>query len=157
MIATPACVVTLLYSAIILNLKRSRHTRGKSSSRYMMSERLREDKKVVRMIMAILVAFIVCVMPINVYAILFYFVWDWKIPCGMENFGFSGFFILYSNASINPCIYFTLNDKYRQGLLNNLKAFSFVRKKEKKSTAILASPVARRKTRTRNLELRHVT
>ena len=99
----------------------------------MMSERLREDKKVVRMIIAILVAFIVCVMPINVYAILFYFVWDWKIPCGMENFGFSGFFILYSNASINPCIYFTLNDKYRQGLLNNLKAFSFVRKKEKKN------------------------
>ena len=138
LIATPACVVTLLYSAIILNLRRSRHSRGKSSSRYMMSERLREDKKVVRMIIAILVAFIVCVMPINVYAILYYFVWDWKIPCGMENFGFSAFFILYSNASINPCIYFTLNDKYRQGCLNNLKAFSLVRKKEKKSTAILA-------------------
>ena len=99
LIATQACVVTLLYSAIILILRRSRHTRGKSSSRYMMSERLREDRKVVRMIIAILVAFIVCVMPINVYAILFYFVWDWKIPCGMENFGFSAFFILYSNIA----------------------------------------------------------
>ena len=134
LIAIPACVVTLLYSAVILNLKRSRQTRGQGPSRYMMSERLREDKKVVRMIIAILVAFIVCVMPINVYAILFYFVWDWKIPCGMENFGFCAFFILYSNASINPCIYFTLNDKYRQGLLNILKALPFVRKKAVKSS-----------------------
>ena len=128
LIAIPACIVTLLYSAVILNLKRSRHTRGQGPSRYMMAERLREDKKVVRMIIAILVAFIACVMPINVYGILFYFVWDWKIPCGMENFGFSAFFILYSNASINPCIYFTFNEKYRQGLLTILKAFPFFRK-----------------------------
>ena len=88
LIAIPACVVTLLYSAVIVNLRRSRHTRGQGPSRYMMSERLREDKKVVRMIVAILVAFVVCVTPINVYGIMFYFVWDWKIPCGMENFGF---------------------------------------------------------------------
>ena len=138
LIAIPACIVTLLYSAVILNLKRSGHTRGQGRSRYMMSERSRENKKVVRMIIAILVAFIVCVMPINVYAILFYFVWDWKIPCGMENFGFSAFFILYSNASINPCIYFTLNDKYRQGLLTTLKGFPFVRKKAPKSTETFA-------------------
>ena len=134
LIAIPACIVTLLYSAVILNLKRSRHTRGHGPSRYMMSERLIEDKKVVRMIIAILVAFIVYVMPINIYGILFYFVWDWKIPCGMENFGFSAFFILYSNAWINPCIYFTLNEKYRQGLLTIVKAFPFVRKKAAKST-----------------------
>ena len=123
LIAIPACIVTLLYSAVILNLKRSRHTRDQGPSRYMNSERLRDDKKVVRMIIAILVAFIICVMPINVYGVLFYFVWDWKIPCGMENFGFSAFFILYSNASINPCIYFTFNQKYRQGLLTILKRF----------------------------------
>ena len=133
LIAIPACIVALLYSAVILNLKRSRHTQGQGRSRYMMSERSIEDKKVVRMIFAILVAFIVCVLPINVYGILFYFVWDWKIPCGMENYGFSVFFILYSNASINPCIYFTFNEKYRQGLLTILKAFPFVRKKAPKS------------------------
>ena len=133
LIAIPACLVTILYSAVILSLNRSRDTRGEGPSRYMMAVRLREDKKVVRMIIAILVAFIVCVMPINIYAILFYFVWDWKIPCGMENFGFSAFFILYSNSSINSCIYFTLNDKYRQGFQNILKAFPFVKKKAAKS------------------------
>ena len=137
LIAMPTCVVTLLYSAVIVNLNRSRHTRGQAHSSYMMSQRLREDKKVVKIIIAILVAFIACIMPFNVYAILFYFVWDWKMPCGMENFGFSAFFILYANASINPCIYFILNDKYRQGFLNILKAFPFVRKKGAKSTGAL--------------------
>ena len=122
-IAIPVCVVTLLYSVVILNLKRGRHTLDQGPSRYMNSERLKEDKKVVRMIIAILLAFVVCVMPINVYGILFYFVWHWKIPCGMEKFGFSAFFILYSNASINPFIYLTFNDKYRQGLLTILKRF----------------------------------
>ena len=134
LIAIPACVLIILYSAVLLNLKRSRHTRGQGRSRYMTSERLREDKKVVRMILAILVAFIVCVMPMNVYGILFYFVWGWKIPCRMDNFAFSAFFILYSNASINPCIYFRFNDKYRQGLLAILKAFPLVRKKAPEST-----------------------
>ena len=56
----------------------------------------------------------------------------------MENFGFSAFFILYSNASINPCIYFRFNDKYRQGLLTILKAFPFVRKRARKSTESFA-------------------
>ena len=144
LIAMPTCVVTLLYSAVIKNLNRSRHTRGQAHSSYMISQRLREDKKVVKIIIAILVAFIACIMPINVYAILFYFVWDWKMPCGMENFGFSAFFILYANASINPCIYFILNDKYRQGFLNILKAFPFVRKKGAKSTGTLV--LARMKT-----------
>ena len=134
LVAIPACVVTFLYSAVILNLKRCRHRRSEGLSRYLISERSREDMKVVIMIIAILVAFIVCIMPINVYAFLYYFFWDWKIPCGMENFAFSAFFILYSNASINPCIYFTLNDKYRQGLVNILKAFPLVRKKAAKST-----------------------
>jgi len=140
LIAIPTCVVTFLYSAVILNLNRSRHTctRGQGSSRSMKSERLREDKKVIRIIIVILLAFIVCVMPINLYAILFYFVWDWKIPCGMENFAFAAFFVLYSNASINPCIYFVLNNKYRQGLVNILKALPFVRKKATKSTEMFA-------------------
>ena len=138
LIAIPTCVVASLYSAIILNLNRSRHTRGQGSSRSMMSERLREDKKVIRIIIVILVAFIVCVMPFNLYAVLFYFVWDWKMPCGMENFAFAAFFILYSNASINPCIYFILNDKYRQGLVSILKALPFVSKTATKSTETFA-------------------
>ena len=57
-----------------------------------------------------------------------------KFLAAWRTLGFFAFLILYSNSSINPCIYFTLNDKYRQGLLTILKAFHFVRKKAAKST-----------------------
>ena len=120
-LAIPASVVTFFYSVVILNLKRNRNVRCKGPSSCMTSRRLKEDAKVVRIIIAILVTFMICVIPINVYGILFYFVWDWNMPCGMENFGFAAFFIFYSNASANPCIYVSLNDKYRQGLLDILK------------------------------------
>lgn len=123
-IAIPLCVVALLYWLVLLNLKRSR---CKEPSSYMTSGRLREDAKVTRNIIAIVFAFVACVVPINVYGILFYSVWDWKIPCGMETFGFVANFILYSNASVNPCIYFALNDKYRRGLLKFLKRFHVCR------------------------------
>ena len=121
LIAIPTCVLTSLYSVIILNLKRG-IKRCKSLSNFVTSQRLKEDTKVVRNILAILIAFMVCIIPINVFAILLYFVWDWKLPCGMEGFVFAVYFILYLNASVNPCIYFTFNEKYRQTLLNILKA-----------------------------------
>ena len=115
LIAIPTCAVIILYSAIILNLKRSRIA-SKGPSSCLTSRRLREDTKVVRIIMAILIALVVCVIPLNVCGILFYYVWDWKMPCGIENVVFAAHFILYSNASVNPCIYFILHDRYRRGL-----------------------------------------
>ena len=125
LIALPACVVILVYSRITLTLNKNRTESGLSSC--MTSERLREDMKVLRNISTIVVAFMICIIPINVYGFLFYFVWDWKMPCGMENFGFAALFILYLNACVNPCIYFTLNDKYQDGLLNILRVLRIVR------------------------------
>ena len=36
----------------------------------------------------------------------------------MDQLSFAAKFIFYANASLNPCIYFLLNDRYRQGLRN---------------------------------------
>ena len=127
-IAIPTCIVTALYSAIILNLKRSKSARSKGPSSCVTPQRLREDMKVMRIIIAILIAFLVCIIPINIYGLMFYYVWDWKIPCGTENVGFAAHFMLYSNASMNPIIYIILNDKYRKGLRDILEVFH-VRKK----------------------------
>ncbi|KAL9972498.1 hypothetical protein ACROYT_G018813 [Oculina patagonica] len=147
LIIIPTCVVTILYSAIILNLKKSRIARLNDPSSFFTSRRLREDTKVVRIIIAILIAFIVCIIPINVFAILMFFVWSpGQVPCGIGHVGFAVHFILYSNASVNPLIYFILNDKYRKGLLNILKALHIVKSRvevEKKSTE-LATLVERR-------------
>ena len=36
----------------------------------------------------------------------------------MDQLSFAAKFIFYSNTSLNPYIYFLLNDRYRQGLRN---------------------------------------
>ena len=38
----------------------------------------------------------------------------------MHQISFAAKFILYSDASLNPFVYFLLNDRYRQGLRNIL-------------------------------------
>ena len=116
-IVVPLCVVTCLYSVIIVNLKRGM-ARCKALPRSIKARRLQEDAKVVKNVIAILIVFVTCITPINVYAILFYFTWKVKIPCKAENFGFAAHLIFYSNASLNPCIYFIFNDKFRQGLFH---------------------------------------
>ena len=140
LIAIPTCVIIVLYTAIILNLKRSRIVVLNDPSSFVTPRRLREDSKVVRIIIAILIAFIICIVPINIYAILLFFVWSPReVPCGIENVDFAVHFILYLNALVNPLIYFTLNDKYRKGLMNVLKVFHIVRRRvavEKKSTEL---------------------
>ena len=65
--------------------------------------------------------FILCIAPITIAALLFYFVFDWHIPCGMDKLFQATKFIFYSNASLNPCVYFALNDKYRKGLKDLLR------------------------------------
>lgn len=126
----PLCLIIWLYCAIIVNLKRSaiRRNRGPASCRTL--RRIKEDRKVVNNIAAIVIAFMVSSIPINVIGVLFYFVWDWKIPCGAENFAFAAHIIFYSNPSVNPCIYFVLNDKYRHGLVRLFKTMVFIKKIE---------------------------
>lgn len=136
-IVVPLCVVTVLYSVIIVNLKRGM-ARCKALPRSITARRLKEDAKVVKNIIAILIVFVTCIAPINVYAILFYFPWKVKVPCNAENFGFAAHFILYSNASLNPCIYFIFNDKFRKGLLHILEALAPWKKNKKNN---LTQPV----------------
>ena len=115
----PVCGVIILYSVIVMNLKRGiARCNACSSQGSIRARRLKEDGKVVKNLLAIMIAFIVCIVPINFFAIFFYFVWDWKTPCNTENIGFAAHFMLYFNASITPCIYLAFNDKFRQGLLD---------------------------------------
>lgn len=111
----PFTIITALYSQIIWSLWKEGLRRASSSSQFS-RRRHKENIKVITYICAIIVAFWFCVIPIYVYTILFYFVWKWRMPCGVEQYGFVAHFILFSNAAITPMITFTFNDKYRRAL-----------------------------------------
>ena len=113
LILLPLCVIFSLYALIVLELKRQR---AGSSASVLSNQRRREDGVVMKKILCIVFLFILCITPVTIAALLFYFVWDWNIPCGMDKFFQTAKFMFYSNASLNPCVYFALNNKYRKGL-----------------------------------------
>ena len=117
LIAVPLSVIAVLYSLILRDLKRKKPLWQKSSSS-LAKNRRKEDAKIVRNVLAIVILFFICILPIDIVGFLFFFVWYEKIPCGMDQLSFAAKFIFYANASLNPCIYFLLNDRYRQGLRN---------------------------------------
>lgn len=133
-IAIPECIVISLYSAIIFSLKRNAIATCQGSSNSMAARRLQEDIKVVRNIIAIIIAFCVSINPFIVVAFMFHFVWDFKIPCNMKVFVFVVHLIFYLHALVNPFIYYIFNDKYRQSFLKIFRqvSLSFSCKKNRK-------------------------
>ena len=124
----PLCVILTLYTRIVLELnKRNNMNTGTSELR---RQRQREDIAIVKKILAIVFLFVVCITPVNILALLFYFAWNWILPCGMDKLYVAAKFIFYSNASLNPCVYFILNKKYRQGLKDLTKCLHSAREGE---------------------------
>ena len=114
LILLPLCVIFSLYALIVLELKK-RQRAGRSAS-VLSNQRRREDGAVMKKILCIVFLFILCITPITIAGLLFYFVWDWHIPCGMDKLFQAAKFIFYSNTALNPCLYFALTAKYRKGL-----------------------------------------
>ena len=118
LVILPITVLTFVYSRIIWSL---RHQKVKNGKSILQMKKQKENVKVIKNVSAIMIAFAFCVLPIFVYAILYLFVWKWKMPCNMDQFGFAAHFVLFSNAAITPIIYFVFNERYRKGLKDILK------------------------------------
>ena len=118
LIAIPLVIIIVLYSLIFRSIIKQRSFWRTVSSFRM--RRRKEDTKIIKKILAIIVLFVMCILPIDITGLLHFFAWREKIPCGMDHLNFATKFIFYSNASLNPCIYFLLNERYRQGLRNLL-------------------------------------
>lgn len=119
LIAIPLAAITLLYSLIFKAIKRQKSFWRTVSS--FGQRRRKEDTRITKKIIAIIVLFVVCILPIDILGFLYLFAWQEKIPCGVDNVSFAAKFIFYSNASLNPCVYFLFNERYRQGLRTILK------------------------------------
>ena len=118
----PFSIITVLYSLILWSLRTEKVTTCSSSG--FLRQRHKENTKIFRYIFAIMIAFAICILPMFIYGILFYFVWKWKMPCNMEQFGFAAHFVLFSNAALTPVINFVFNGRYRKGLKDVLNTLN---------------------------------
>ena len=118
--ALPLLTMAVMYSIMARRLWK-RNIPGNRSSE-MEKQRVKQKKKVIRMLVIVVCAFAICWLPVFVMQFLF-FVHPYYKVCTIsipKSFIFFSFFMQYLASAINPYIYLTCSDAYRNGLQNAL-------------------------------------
>ena len=113
----PMCVFALLYCKIAWTLKR-RHKQRKIISTSGRSGSYQNSTHI-RLSVAILTAYTVCIGPHIVFIFIRIFLWHWQNPpiCAFQTvIPFVSLFMVHSWSAMNPCICFTFSKNYRSGL-----------------------------------------
>ncbi|XP_068755246.1 neuropeptide receptor 22-like [Montipora capricornis] len=100
-----------IYIAIAIKLNRTKRPGNQLPSNRERREQM--NHKILTMLVAVVVALIVCRLPL-IIVILSCMFGSIEI-CGQHNFVFAGWFLTYANSGINPWIYFIFNEQFRQG------------------------------------------
>ena len=111
----PFVVLVILYSIILIKLKKQAHPGEQSASAE--EQRTRRNRNVLKMTVAIVIAFFICWIPLSINAIILYL-------APRKNWVFCKFwvshtvasFMAYTYCAINPIICFTFTSNYRQAL-----------------------------------------
>ena len=109
-------LIIILYSIILFKLKSQKIPGEKSINA--VEKRIKMHRNVFKMVVAIVIAFILCWMPYCIFISLHVFVWDNTnfLYCDRTPFWFFSVFMIHVNCAINPCLCFTFSGNFRQGL-----------------------------------------
>ena len=120
----PLVLIAILYFAIALRIK-SQKIPGEQSAN-VRERRLKKERNVLNMSVAIVLVFTVCWLPFSIYALLFLYSSNMAMrsSCGMQYFGTIAFLLACLYCAVNPCICFIFSGNYRQGLKNLISYFS---------------------------------
>ena len=111
----PFVVLVILYSIILIKLKKQVHLGEQSASAE--EQRTRRKRKVLKMTVAIVVAFFICWIPFFINVAIFSFeptkTWDY---CKFRVSYNVALFMAYTSCAINTIICLTFSSNYRQAL-----------------------------------------
>ena len=110
----PFVVLVILYSKILIKLKGQVHPGEKSASAE--EQRTRRNRNVLKMTVAIVVAFFICWIPFSIHLVTSYFVPQNTLDCKFWVSYYVALFMAYTNCAINPIICLTFSSNYRQAL-----------------------------------------
>ncbi|XP_078342393.1 substance-K receptor-like [Oculina patagonica] len=114
----PLVLIAIIYTIIYIKLK-SQTIPGEQATNAR-QQRVKREKNVLKLTIAIVLGFAVCWLPVSIGLILFYFVSEiWS--CGFRYFHLVAVFLAHAYCAINPCICFLFSENYRQSLRNLLK------------------------------------
>ena len=87
-------------------------------------QRLKRERNVLKICIAIVLVFAVCWVPFSIWWLLLVCSSDRTISsCGFQLFGVIAVFLRRSNCAVNPYICFIFSGNYRQGLKNLFNCF----------------------------------
>ncbi|KXJ24484.1 Growth hormone secretagogue receptor type 1 [Exaiptasia diaphana] len=116
----PLLVMSAIYTIILISI-RSRKIPGNANSSSLRRHKIKRNRKVLTMVLAVLFAFLVCWLPMNIYGYLLFFQWYMPTPCTQPLEKLVILCIAYSNAAVNPFIYFALSENYRHAALHLMR------------------------------------
>ena len=117
-IYTPTALLTILYSFIIFKHNRVDFLGQQVASVEVLRARVQENRKVLWLATVVIVlGCILCLVPITVLNLLRRFALTRRrLGCGIQLCSLIFDFLAFSHCAVNPCICFTLNRSFRQGL-----------------------------------------
>ena len=108
-------LIVILYITIYIKLKSLKIPGERSANAG--QQRHQRERNVLKMAIAIVIGFAVCLVPYIIAWFLWIFVFDiWS--CGFQQFFYFSLFMTRINCAINPCICFFFSGNYRIGLKN---------------------------------------
>ncbi|XP_031561592.1 QRFP-like peptide receptor [Actinia tenebrosa] len=107
----PILLMTVLYTWLIISLTSQKSL--STQSLHMRKIRRKEDIRVLRKVLTLLVVFLVSVIPITLLGVFLYYQWDFVLPCWAWSFAFVVHLLFLSNSAVNPCLCIALNASYK--------------------------------------------
>ena len=117
-IVVPIGILIIVYGAIVITLKRS-HSQRKKMSVSARSHGYQNNMQIIGLSVAIVTAFIFCMVPYLVFMFCTIFVWNWEDPpiCAFQTvIPFVAQFLVHSWSAVNPCICFIFSKNYCRSL-----------------------------------------
>ncbi|KAJ7393025.1 hypothetical protein OS493_008273 [Desmophyllum pertusum] len=114
----PICLLAIMYGSIVWTLK-TNNTQTKHKIYSQRTRRHQHNKNIMRMSVAIIITFLICIIPLVVFTFISLFLWNWEEPpiCAFLTWiPFICLFMLHSWSALNPCICFVFSENYRNGL-----------------------------------------
>ena len=108
----PFVVLVILYSIILIKLKNQVHPGEQSAS--VEEQRTRRNRNVLKMAVAIVVAFFICWIPFSIQLVTIFFIPKITLDCKFSVSFNVALFMAYTNCAINPIICLTFTSNYRQ-------------------------------------------
>ena len=108
----PLLTMSVLYSFVIHNLWVRKVPGVQTQANQLRADR--SKKKVLKMLLAVVVVFALCWLPVYIMQFITFFGQE-TFPCGAPaSFSFVGYFLGHASSAINPAMYAAFNSRFRK-------------------------------------------